>query len=100
MSFLNRKLPIDKWLRSEIAPLPSPVVITGACKNSANDVNSSDASPDITPPPAHIRGFLASDITSTPRLMLSLFAAGLSYFPASNSSTSAVSESVSGGISI
>ena len=83
-----------------MAPLPSPVVITGACKNSANDVNSADASPEITPPPAQIRGFLALDITYTPRLMLSLFAAGLSYFPASSRSISAVSERVSGGISI
>ena len=97
---MNLKLPIDRWLLSEIAPLPSTVDITGACKNSAKDVSSFDASPDITPPPAHIRGFFALEIRSTPRLTLSLLATGLSYFPASYTSISVVAERGSGGISI
>ena len=81
-------------------PLPSPVAITGACKNSANDSSSFEASPDITPPPAHISGFFAFEMRSIPRLILSLLAIGLSYFPASSKSMSAVSARVSGGISI
>ena len=49
-----------------MAPLPSPVVITGACKNSARAVNSPEASADMTPPPAQNNGFLADAIKSAP----------------------------------
>ena len=33
-----------------MAPLPSPVVMTGACRYSASSVSSAEASEDITPP--------------------------------------------------
>ena len=61
-------VPTDSGLRSSIAPLPSRVVTTGACRSSATAVSSALASsPSTTPPPAKISGRSAAASSAAAR---------------------------------
>ena len=83
-----------------MAPLPSDVVITGACRYSASRVSAADAASEFAPPPAQMTT-LPSDSASS-RAASAIWSEGGSEgecMAGSSSSMSSASASVSGGIS-